>query len=260
MLDLRAIEAKHLSQFSVQLDWSFHLSPEPLKSYYMQVWGGEAINSMAALSPPLMGALSFFHALLEPRQHYVPYYYRLKWWPRADPPRFRESPDITTIPPADPVAAELASKHEMVLRLKSGLPVAVYRHRTEGKRCPVCWDVVRQRALDKECKTCLGTGILEGFYRPIYKYINIKESASADRIRRPGDLMEDIQGVATIGAHPALAIRDVLVEEHNGRAWRLVRKVDTQTDKLRFPIKQVWGLAIENPNLVEASLRFDPED
>jgi len=252
VLQIKKLEARYLSAYSVQVTWQFHPSPDPISNYAAQVYCGHSqdVAQMEPVSGLLIGPTAFIHTLLDIRNDYHRYSYRIKYYPLATPAQITWSDAFVVEHPPDLITAELINKQELVLRVKNGKPCALRIRMITGLRCPRCWDEVTLARVDGDCHVCVGTGFMGGYYPPVYKYVNINSDIKQFQDQGDGGKTDDIQAVALLGPHPPLSPRDIIIEQNSGVVWVAIREM-TNVRKYRYPTKQVWGISRESDQSIE---------
>ena len=110
------------------------------------------------------------------------------------------------------------------LRKGNGTEVAVLKRMWYGDTCPVCRASVGQ-VTRAHCSTCNGTGIVKGYWNPVYTY--------ARRLVSPFNTHDASQGIvdsnrmqAILPGFPEVAAEDVLVFLRDARRF-MVEQVNT---------------------------------
>lgn len=127
-----------------------------------------------------------------------------------------------------------------------GIPggVTIYRKRNFGRACTECRDAVTGRIVVSDCRTCHGTGKLDGFYSPVNVGMNI--SPYAANIRRLNlQKVEDCETVGVMNNYPVVFPGDILVEP-NEKHWQ-VNRVDVR-ERHRILVRQILYLSQLKPD------------
>jgi hypothetical protein len=121
---------------------------------------------------------------------------------------------------------DLASKmimrqKELSLKKRSGDPFYLLIRRTWGVHCPICWDEVLQRATDPDCPVCLGTGWVNGFFKPIKFLASTNSAPKYNQIQtfelwKGGDII-----IYTLN-YPLIKPQDVIID-NIGNRWSVVQ-------------------------------------
>lgn len=121
---------------------------------------------------------------------------------------------------------KLVRDAEIYLRKVGGTQVAIFKRRHWGTPCPDCRAKTGQTTLS-HCSTCLGTGILGGYWNPVYGY--------AQRKVAPVNIFTGIQG--SVEAHrieaymmniPQVESKDILAFLRDGKYFSVEQRVPTQ--------------------------------
>lgn len=156
----------------------------------------------------------------------------------------------------DLTAAYIVEEHTFAFRYVYGVPICIFKKRTEGERCAECWDTVLKRVTKSKCLTCFGTGFSEGYYPLIEAWIDISPDPKVVSIAEWGERQPSQTDCLFIN-YPRMATGDIIVELQPNKYWRVVNVRDTE--KNRNTILQVMRLDEINRSDVELNLKV-PED
>ena len=165
---------------------------------------------------------------------------------------FTESPVASNQEKPDRIGLSIIRRNELVLRRFVGVKCFILQERTFGQRCNNCWDNIKQRRKLSNCIICFDTGFLGGFFEPIPALVNLSPSAKQVQKMNFGELTPD-QTPAWMGNFPELKPRDILIEEHDGKRWRVVNMVPTR--KRRSIIHQ--NLLLTQINLADVEWKIN---
>lgn len=140
--------------------------------------------------------------------------------------------------PPDLTALEVMRLWELQLKTQIGRVALVFKRRTFGQNCPVCYDPIRGRQESPKCKTCFASNFRGGFFTPIPVYANFTPNAKILRITGIHDIKPS-ETVAEMSGYPIVGINDLVIERMN-RRWR-VQDV-RERSKQRFVYRQVLRL------------------
>ncbi len=138
----------------------------------------------------------------------------------------------------DYIALEIVRRNNMLLRRFIGKLCAIVQVRTQGQRCPTCYDNLKRRGNSSKCTQCYGTTYDGGFYQQINVFIDVSPSPNVIQIANFGKIEEN-QTVAWTANYPELRPNDMIVEQTN-RRWRVVQV--NATTKNRYIVQQFLQL------------------
>lgn len=130
--------------------------------------------------------------------------------------------------PPNHIAKYIAKQERRLLERFIGQKFILYTRKTFGKRCPICYDPVRQKSFKDHCNNCFGTTFDGGFFAPIVIYVNTNpriESHNKTEI-----ITTEQRGVqAWCGATPKVTPGDLLIEKER-KNQRFVVDVVSHTE------------------------------
>lgn len=138
----------------------------------------------------------------------------------------------------DYIALEIVRLNNLLLRRYTGRVLAFCGIKTQGARCPICFDDKKRRSNSSRCSECFGTTYQGGFYTPVPTFIDVNPSPNVIQIANFGKLEEN-QTAAWMANYPLAKPNDMIVEPTN-RRWRVVQ-VNTVT-KNRYIVQQFLQL------------------
>lgn len=156
----------------------------------------------------------------------------------------------------DLVSMYIIDEHLFAFRYVYGMPIAIFKKRTEGGRCPECWDTVLKRVTKSKCLTCLGTGFIDGYYPLIEGWMDFNPDPAIVSISEWGERQPN-QTDTLFTNWPQLAVGDIIVEMESNRYWRVTNV--RNTEKNRTTILQVSRLDEINRSDVELNLHIPDE-
>ena len=132
------------------------------------------------------------------------------------------------------LAREICRK-ETVLHREVGMPGVLLKRKEWGPPCPDCLDFDTREVADGQCPTCLGVGIVGGYYTPIpVTMINPSPEVSERNITDKGVEQPTAKQVRCI-AYPFIEPKDLWFNSNNGQRWN-IRKVDIIAERKSIPI------------------------
>jgi hypothetical protein len=186
------------------------------------------------------------------------YYFRVRAveFQGATPVQTFTSPSTTWDGDLDLVGLYIVEEHLFAHRWVYGVPVMIYKKRRDGVYCPECWDDVLQRVAKSNCRTCYGTGRLEGFYAPIEAWMSLEPDPKMEQVVEWGKRQQgqtDIQ----FTNYPLLSVDDIIVELKPNKFWKV--SIVRAPEKNRTVILQLCRLDAVNPSDVEYKIPV-PDD
>lgn len=134
--------------------------------------------------------------------------------------------------------------------LRLGREALVYRRRTSGQTCPLCYDPVEGRTTKHNCSMCFGTGRVGGYYPPQRVLIQFRPSERRNNVG--SSISEQTYVSAQMGHFPVVSPRDVIFEINTGK-WYNVNVVSPKEVE-RVVTSQQLQLRELNPQAKEQDL------
>lgn len=155
----------------------------------------------------------------------------------------------------DLVALYVIEEHLFLYRYTSaGMPAFIYKKKSEGERCPECWDPVLKKITKSTCKTCTGTGFTGGYYKPIEAWMGFNVNPKISQITDWGVKQID-QTDVEFTDYPELHIGDVILELKEFKFWKV--------SNVRFTLKggaimtQIARVSAVNRSDIEYTIEVD---
>lgn len=165
----------------------------------------------------------------------------------SDMETWRQEPDL--------VALYVIEEHLFLYRHTSaGMPAFIYKSKSEGERCPECWDPVLKKVTKSTCVTCKGTGFVGGYYKPIEAWMGFNVNIKAEQIADWGIKQID-QTDVEFTDYPELSVGDVILELKEYKFWKI--------SNVRFTLKggavmtQIARISAVNRSDIEYSIDAD---
>jgi hypothetical protein len=129
----------------------------------------------------------------------------------------------------------------------------ILKRRSFGPNCPDCFNPVRQRKAQSDCKTCFGSQYRGGFLKPISVWMNFQPPVKLLRLVNFAELNPN-ESVGVMVNYPLMVPRDLVVEETNQR-WRVqeVRNISHR----RYTIYQILRLTAVSRHEIEQEFPID---
>jgi hypothetical protein len=139
-------------------------------------------------------------------------------------------------------ALEAIRRFDVTAQEFIGRKVLVLAQRSVGTRCTNCWDSLKRRRNKSNCKTCFGSGVLGGYYRPRESYA-VKPPEGKSSSPHPYFELQPNDVVMWFSSRPRLKPRDLVIGIE-GRRFRVLNI--RRSEKL-------WALTRQTVQLREIS-------
>jgi hypothetical protein len=156
----------------------------------------------------------------------------------------------------DLVGMYIIEEHNFAMEHVHGVPTFIYKQKKEGNRCDQCWDVVLKRVTKSNCKVCMGTGFIKGYYNHMEAWMDFNPDPTNAQIAEFG-VREPSQTDIQFTNYPILQFGDIILELEPFRFWRVVNT--RNTEKNRNTLLQVARLDEINRSDIEQQLPVDQE-
>lgn len=132
--------------------------------------------------------------------------------------------------------AEISRRHAILLKEgHAGNLAYLFIKRRTKEQCPYCFDTLRGQRSAVNCKHCLNTGFISGYYDPIPIYVSWSpENVALTQPLEGTAFPLTMQGWTT--GYPRISIGDILVDADTREIW-IIHQVSLTTHK-RTPTKQ----------------------
>jgi len=236
MLVVKNITVWTLDRDSLTVSWDYEQTAEDLTSYTIAILrsGAEAGGYSQVSQEMIAGDTSTFEdSGVNLHSKWREYFYRIRVTqagtgatqeygsrPVKEVMEGKDPGGVVMEAMPDLDALESIRRFDVVAKEYAGRRVLVLSERTLGTRCSNCWDHVKRRKKFSDCKTCYGTGVIGGYYRPQECYA--VKPPTQER-SQPTALFEmqvnDV--VMWFSSKPRIKPRDLVVDS-DGRRWRAV--------------------------------------
>lgn len=248
---IEEVIVRPLSVTSVEVDWVLQPTVEPLINSRFTILRSEAPEGpYVDISGPLVDTAGFIDKVNLKAKH-VDIGYRIRvdhipsgisvTFPNGTPDEsFILHPNLQRVQLAgdfgpDFIALEITRRHNMLLRRFTGRVVAYFPVRTQGARCPLCFDQKKKRSSNSACPECFGTTFDKGFYSQVNIFVDVNPSPEVMQNATFGKLVEN-QTVVFMTNFPRAKSNDMFVDQQN-RRFRVVQ-VNPVTQK-RYIVQQL---------------------
>lgn len=152
------------------------------------------------------------------------------------------------------IVRKLTRDAYIAMRKGNGTEVAVLKRRWYGDPCPLCRSTAGVTTRG-HCSTCNGTGIIRGYWNPVYTF--------ARRTASPLTMQTGVQGIvesnrlaAHLPAFPEVDVEDILVFLRDGRRY-IIENVNT-TEIHTVPLHQECNVSELARTSREYAIVVDP--
>ena len=130
----------------------------------------------------------------------------------------------------------------------------IFQKRRSGTQCPDCWDEILKRVTASNCRTCFGTGKIDGYYPPIDAWMGFEASPDQAQVADFG-VRQHSQTDIMFTNYPKLRIGDVIFEVKAHRFWRIANA--RYPEKNRAPTLQTVRVDEIKRSDIEYALQID---
>lgn len=259
-VDVRILSIEHISR--VLIRWDLSPTNQNLSSLVFYLDRSEDGADWTPIAGPIPS--SSLHEVIDYTANLYDlqkvYYYRVRAVERS-PDGTEELQEFIsgaadTNGDVDLTALYIIEEHLFAYRYVYGVPVLIYKKRMDGEHCPECWDEVLKKVTKSNCKTCFGTGKMEGYYPPIEAWMKIDPPPSQSGVNEQG-VIQIARTLAEFTNYPELRPSDLIFEPQYHYFWRVASAQGPE--KNRAMILQQLQLTAVNRSDVEYRLEI-PQD
>lgn len=268
MIIFRRVFVRFVSNNSMEITWELEPTPDDLRKIEFTVMRSDnQLTGFEPVSPPLVDTCKYqdlFEGYRPSKFHTL--FYKVKAVNTENPTGpgqivesavefLHENPFDDTVSPFNDPVIDIIRRNNMMLshsRFRIGKPCAVFQKRLNGSRCH-CWDPIAQRVTISNCKTCLGTGKIEGYHTGIPDiFVHFAVLPKTKMIQQWGDIAPgDTQG--WMSNYPLVNPEDIILNTLTNEHW-LIKQV--QLTFHLVPVKQTLLLRKLNYDDVKTRLAF----
>lgn len=245
---LRFLQIDFLSNYAIHLEWDFLSEPEESKTWVLQR-SESPEGPFEDVSPPLKQT-DWLDKITNKFSNYRTLYYRVSLdgvVSRNYPVR----PDERTY-----IRNHIIWREELFLRRFAGSPMAVFKRRSVGERCPECYDPITKRSMRSKCETCFDTTFVDGYYDPIVTYGQINPSQDFSALSIYGK-KEPHQSIIWVSSYPYINTDDLLFDyAGRGKFWKVYNV--SRTEHLRSTVRQICTIEELRKDAVEYRMEIPP--
>lgn len=226
-------------------------------NYSFTIYRGENSENLLPISPSFNSSETdtYIDYTANTKDPLKIYYYKIKYEDLENNIYFSEI--FNSKGNLDNISRFILCENNFKLKYISGTPCAYFKKIHEGSlRCSNCWNPLKMEAMKNNCHVCMGTGFINGYYKPIYCYIDLNaHSTSFDRNARKENFNEFIQAQHT--DFPRMRRGDVI----SNLLTSIRYKVNDVQDELKgiYPLFQIVNFKLVNTNDVEYKLDVSEE-
>ena len=221
MINVVSLEVRSFSLEFLDLSWQIANTVEDISGYTFKAQRSESPQGpFEDVSKDLSETFAFRDDTVDLASKWRVFYYRIEVT-RLATQALEEIKGYSAVAcrgfRPDLEAMEISRLHQVLLQSCIGVPVVIMKRRTSGPSCPFCFDAVRKRAVDSDCRICLGTSQYRGgFLDPIGTFVNISPSQKVLRVSsitesEPSEKAFDMSG------YPLMNPGDLIIDPENRR-------------------------------------------
>lgn len=254
------LSIEHISR--VLISWQLAETTQNLTNLRFFVYRGASPSEMSLLNQggiPPGGSNEFIDFTAELKDLNKNYFYQVRAKELdsvGNELQSFDSPIVTFEGDLDFVGMYVVEEHLFAHRWVYGIPTLIYKKRKEGIRCPECWDSILQRVTKSGCKTCFGTGRLEGFYPPIDAWMGMEPDPKLAQVAQWGQIQPNQTDIQFTN-YPTLNVDDVIFELKSNKFWKVSRV--HRPEKNRVAMLQAARLDAINRSDIEYKIEV-PQD
>lgn len=259
LLEIDKLSVRSFSLDFLTLDWRIKPTNRPIDDFTFSVFRSQSQEDtdFKKIKDGLKSVFNFHDPAASQASRWRQWYYKVRATEDTTA-LFTESQIATNDEQPDRIGLSIARRNLLVLRRFVGIKSFVLQERTFGQRCNHCWDSVKQRRKQSGCRICFDTGFMGGFFTPIEALINYSPSPKQVQMMSFGERQPN-QTPAWMSNFPEMKPRDLVIEQHDGRRWRVInvgttrkRRAITHQNLLLVEINRSdveWKIEIPNLNV-----------
>ena len=177
-----------------------------------------------------VGPLTYLHQ----RKHYdfnKDYYYYIKAIRKSDSVETNSTPPVFINNRFNGIHDTMRYAEFVLKGNYDGEPVKVLKRKGWGTRCPDCWSPELRQIIKSHCTTCLGTGLIVGYYQAIEIQISFdsdpKKSDSQQNYENTFDTKR-----ARMSNYPLVRPKDLIFNDDDNKRYRVKHVETTKLPKL----------------------------
>lgn len=244
-----SIQVRAFDLSRLVIDWVIKPTNQDLQDYTFSVFRSQSQDAaeFVKVIDGLKDKFSFHDPIVGQKNKWRQWFYRVRVTEDATD-LFVESDIASNDAEPDRIALAIIAKQSNLLEKFTGVPSFILKERTFGQRCGLCFDTRKMRRKTDNCGQCFNTGFVGGFFDPIPMFANLNPSSKTIQFAHFGEIHPD-QVAAWISNFPEVKPRDILVEEDDGKRWRIIKVEPTR--KRRSVVHQTLLLTQINRSDIE---------
>lgn len=258
MITVTNIQIVPQSIDSLKVSWTFKQTPEDFRDYTFVLERSEDPASGFVPIFDFNHSMYFIDYLIY-RKVWRSLYYRvtsrnIKTGESFSSPAYQLSvePDLE--------ALEIVRRNDILLKNRrhgTGSPVAVFKIKTVGPKCTVCWDFNKQKVRSSTCDVCYKTGIEGGYYEPVITWANLNPPQKMVQLPQWG-AMESNEQRFFFNNEPSLNPKDLIFVPSSAIFYQ-VERVETSTRREYVLHQIVSASGLERTSVVYNLLKEYPD-
>lgn len=148
-------------------------------------------------------------------------------------------------------AREVTRRESLLLTKFTGIESLVFRKKTFGNRCPICWNREVEKVMRDNCTSCLGTSFEGGYFSGFKTLLQYETTPNPSVLGSQGTVEPSSISAWTLN-YPEIDTFDVIFRIPD---WKLYRVDAVQTTELQtVKVRQILTLTELSKNCIEYEL------
>lgn len=229
MITINTLDVTSYDGDSLQLSWTIASTTETITDYTVDVYRSESpIEDITQYEHVASGISANVYSYIDTDVYRLldrPWFYKLKITNTntLDISFQPSSPAFLKDETPDRIFREIVRRKGIVLNNSrySGRDFRIFKKRSWGVHCPLCWDLVLSRSTDSKCLVCFGTGWLNGYYDAVLVRGMKNTAPKINQINMFGEWKPSDSLLYMLG-NPPLKPRDIVADDDNN-LWTVVQ-------------------------------------
>lgn len=150
-------------------------------------------------------------------------------------------------------AKEIQRRESLLLSKFTGVDSYIFKKRTFGKRCNVCWDTELEKVTQDHCQTCLGTSFVGGYFPGFKTKIQYDPTPNQSVLASQGIIEQNTIPAWTIG-YPKIDTFDIIFRIPDSSMYRV--NVIQTTELQSVLVRQMLQITELDKESVEFNLVY----
>lgn len=250
MINVYDVNVEKTTTDTHRIYWSARRSPayptESVDDYSFQIfWSFDPITDFSPILNSqgneffIDGAIGPFYTIhtVKHTPHSREHYYKVRTISKTTPSNYKDSDTVYEGDMADGIIKTIVYAERVLNNNYIGESVYTLKRKTDGERCPQCWDPYQFRRTKTHCPTCRGTGFFDGFYVPIEGQVAFERNPKVVEVGQTGEMQ-----VTTIKARmshfPLLTPRDMIIAKESNSRFTVLRVDYTKLPNISYDRKK----------------------